>query len=189
MTTWSYLPSSFLFAEVNGKGEVHSSKHCICFTGLRMADQLPQALVHDRVKECKVMPVHLRGQKYIQQLHSEKQEHDAAGSWSVYKIPSKNLLPSSQAALWWHVCSTWLDRVHFEADISPVFCKENTTFSSCILHCWKVADHVALGWSVWPKETDSKSLQVCPIQGTIHYLPMLRKQFNRASVFLPGRGE
>lgn len=58
-----YLSCPFLFAEVNGEGQVHRSKHCICFTSLRVADQLPQTLIHDRVKECKVMPVHLQYQR------------------------------------------------------------------------------------------------------------------------------
>lgn len=57
-----YLSSPFLFAEVDGEGQVHGSKHGICFTSLRVANQLPQTLVHDRVKECKVMPVHLQSQ-------------------------------------------------------------------------------------------------------------------------------
>lgn len=58
--TFSYLSSPFLFAEINGKGQVHRSKHCICLTGLGVADELPQALIHDRVEKCKVMPVNLQ---------------------------------------------------------------------------------------------------------------------------------
>lgn len=48
---------------------------------------------------------------------------------TLQKNPTYFLLPSSQAALWWHVCSTWLDKVHSEADITPVFCRGNTTFN------------------------------------------------------------
>lgn len=55
-----YLSSTFLFAEVNREGKIHGSKYCVCFTSLRMSNQLPQALIHDRVEECKVMPVHLQ---------------------------------------------------------------------------------------------------------------------------------
>lgn len=57
---FSYLSSAFLFAEINGKGQVHRSEHCVCLTSLRVADELPQALIHDRVKEGKVMPVNLQ---------------------------------------------------------------------------------------------------------------------------------
>lgn len=58
-----YLSCSFLFTEVNGKGQIHGSEYCICFTGLRVADKLPQALIHNWVKEGKVVPVHLQQQK------------------------------------------------------------------------------------------------------------------------------
>lgn len=55
-----YLSSSFLLAEVNSKGKVHCSKHSLRLLGLRMPNQLPQALVHHRVKESEVVPVHLQ---------------------------------------------------------------------------------------------------------------------------------
>lgn len=57
-----YLSRPFLLAEVDSEGQIHGSKHSICFTCLRMADQLPQALVHDGVEERKVMPIHLQKQ-------------------------------------------------------------------------------------------------------------------------------
>lgn len=58
-----YLSCSFLFTEVNGESQVHRSKYCICFTGLRVADKLPQALIHNWVEEGKVVPIYLRPQK------------------------------------------------------------------------------------------------------------------------------
>ena len=55
-----YLSGAFLFTEVNSKGQVHGCEHRFRLTSLRMSDELPQALVHHRVKEGKVMPVHLK---------------------------------------------------------------------------------------------------------------------------------
>lgn len=55
-----YLSSSFLFTEINGEGQVHCSEHRIRLTSLGVADELPQALIHDRVEEGKVMPVNLQ---------------------------------------------------------------------------------------------------------------------------------
>lgn len=60
-----YLSRPFLFTEVNGKGQVHRSKYCICFTGLRVANKLPQALIHNWVEEGKVVPVYLRQKKEV----------------------------------------------------------------------------------------------------------------------------
>ncbi|PWA32328.1 hypothetical protein CCH79_00011994 [Gambusia affinis] len=36
-----YLSRPFLLAEVNSEGQIHGSKHSVCFSRLRMADQLP----------------------------------------------------------------------------------------------------------------------------------------------------
>lgn len=56
---WRYLSGSFFLAEVDGESEVHGGEHGLGLARLRVANQLPQTLVHHRVEECKVVPVHL----------------------------------------------------------------------------------------------------------------------------------
>lgn len=56
----AYLPGALLFTEVDGEGQVHGGEHGLRLPGLRVSDELPQALVHHRVEEGKVVPVHLQ---------------------------------------------------------------------------------------------------------------------------------
>lgn len=175
-----YLSSPFLFAEVNGEGQVHSSKYCIGFTGLWMTDKLAQTLIHDVVKECEVMPVHLQWQTDKVELHLVTAFWKGPTSCqqgrkhiSLTFLPSSTLMTClfkviGQSSFW----SRHNPRILERKKVFMLIIQ----FTSFCLGEIKFVFEKKYPFFVWPNKT-------------IHYLPMLRKQLSLASVFLPGRGE